>query len=811
MAQNKFEISPNSLFVKSIINCIYLCIELIIGFCLCNFTYNIPIWNAILFISIILIGEIYRRDNDFNIKILNTIYKWINKLKKEPYVVTDFVTKILNIVFLIFFIYQLLKINYNSSIFNIKYSNIFQVVSIVITVSSIVLTLLYTALQQFENKYSDFGSLIKKWKNTSISSFIILATYTVTCFIFYFYGSNNSIDLLIMASSIYVLLKLILTAINVSLLMNFEIIIRQYGNDLIKLITSLQLDTNYISNKFNVNRLINEIYKKGFKNYIKYKLWGINKKIHYTLSQETIKMLEEKFEPIFRMSEYLLKENNLNNFKCCIDSIYKISVEYSKKYREGFDTSIYNYMAKRVKDLYMLSLKLNYQTFPEYIVEVNEKIGLLSINTKKEGDLYHTIQTTAPNAFLENNYKFIICSLNLEDTSAPVTAIRTFDKYAQKFIYNNSTDSVLMINNKIDNIVSAIYRLNNKKVVTNNIWCIYLINISIISIINILCNLISYKLTEQNQYDINYVLKNTINLFNKSFEILTTYKTYSGDFTNIFYSLGIDTNLDILTKILNESPHIETPYRNSILNNNPLYINKINSLNNIFNVIFVSDFIENYNFEYCILNLKQLLEIYVTSSNRLIETENYTDVKMVISAFSMIQNYIILFINRIKNTEFHRKELLVCIHDFTKNYYLQMSKIIKLCSNIDLYKTLYSEELVFFAINTMWLYYNDDNYKDIIFDLFNNIISIHNDIADDRNKLELFKALNLITLLCSNYDKRSKLFKMLIKFIRNNIPKEKISYEFDFDGTERNFLPHFSSHFGIKYQEIYNYSKLLNN
>ena len=66
-------------------------------------------------------------------------------------------------------------------------------------------------------------------------------------------------------------------------------------------------------------------------------------------------------------------------------------------------------------------------------------------------------------------------------------------------------------------------------------------------------------------------------------------------------------------------------------------------------------------------------------------------------------------------------------------------------------------------------------------------------------------------MLCSNYDKRSKLFKMLIKFIRNNIPKEKISYEFDFDGTERNFLPHFSSHFGIKYQEIYNYSKLLNN
>lgn len=811
MAQNKFEINPNSLFVKSIINCIYLCIEFIIGICLCNFTYNIPIWNAILFISIILIGEIYRRDNDFNIKILNTIYKWINKFKNEPYIITDFITKILNIGFLIFFIYQLLKINYNSSIFNIKYSNIFQVVSIVITVSSIVLTLLYTALQQFENKYSDFGSLIKKWKNTSISSFIILAIYTVACFIFYFYGSNNSIDLLIMASSIYVLLKLILTAINVSLLMNFEIIIRQYCDDVVRLIKALQLDTNYLSNKFDVNRLINEIFRKGFKNYIKYKIWGVNKKIYYTLSDEVIILLEEKIEPIFRVSEYFLKENNLNNFKYSTNSIYRIMNQYHRKYSEELNANVYNYVARKIKDLYMLSLKLNYQTFPEYIVELNEKIGILSINTKKEDNLYPTIQSIAPSSFLENNYKFIICSLNLEDTPAPAIAISTFEKYAQKFMYNNSIDSVTIVNNKIDNVIFSIYNLNNKKIVNKNIWCLRLINISMVSIINILYSLIMCKLTEQNLYDIEYVLKDTIKLFNKSFKTLTTYRAFSGDFTNIFYSIGIDTNLQALTRILEEAPHIKTPYCNSILNNSPLYINKINSLNNIFNAVFVYDFIDTYNFEYCILDLKLLLEIYVTSVERLTETENYTDVKMIINAFSMIQNYIILFINRIKNTEFHRKELLVCIHDFIKDYYLKMLKIIKLCSNIDLYKTLYTEELVSFAINTIWLYYNDDNYKDIIFDLFKNIILIHDDITDNRNKLELFKALNLITLLCSNYDKRSKLFKMLIKFIRNNIPKEKPCYEFDFDGTERNFLPHFSSHFGINYQEIYNYSKLLNN
>lgn len=68
----------------------------------------------------------------------------------------------------------------------------------------------------------------------------------------------------------------------------------------------------------------------------------------------------------------------------------------------------------------MLSVKLNYQTFPEYI-------------TEQKDNIYPTIQSTAPNTFLENNSKFIIYSLNLEDTFAPVIAIKSFDKYVQLF------------------------------------------------------------------------------------------------------------------------------------------------------------------------------------------------------------------------------------------------------------------------------------------------------------------------------------------------------------------------------------------
>ena len=168
MKQNNFEININSLFVKIIINFMYLCLELLLCIYLCKFTQNIVFWNVILFSSIIVIGEIYRRDNDFNIKIINLSYKGIFKLKTEPYLITQFIDKILNISFIIFFVYQVIHILNNSLLLSNKHSNIFQVVSIVITVSSIVLTVLYTILQQFENKYSDFDLLIKKWKNIMI-------------------------------------------------------------------------------------------------------------------------------------------------------------------------------------------------------------------------------------------------------------------------------------------------------------------------------------------------------------------------------------------------------------------------------------------------------------------------------------------------------------------------------------------------------------------------------------------------------------------------------------------------------------------
>lgn len=811
MKQNNFEININSLFVKIIINFMYLCLELLLCIYLCKFTQNIVFWNVILFSSIIVIGEIYRQDNDFNIKIINLSYKGIFKLKTEPYLITKFIDKILNISFIIFFVYQVIHILNNSLLLSNKHSNIFQVVSIVITVSSIVLTVLYTILQQFENKYSDFDLLIKKWKNTSIILFITLALYTTCSFLFYYFGSNHNIDLLILIASIYVLLKLILTAINVSFSMNFEMIIRQYSNSLIKWIKNWKLETNYIGRSFDVDKFINEIFRKGIRNYIKYKIWGINQKISYSLSETTIKLLEEKLEPIFRMAEYFLKDNNLNNFKYCIDSIYKIILQFNKKCSGGLDSSVYSYVASKVKKLYILSIKLNYQTFPEYIVELNKNLGLLSINTKNEDDLFNTIQTTAPSSFIENNYIFIISSLNLEDTPAPSIAIRALDTFAQKFIYNNSINEVAIVNSKIESIVTAIYDLNNKKKVINNAWCLHLIILSIISLINIIYNLIKYELVEQNPQDINYILENTIKLFNKLFNVLTTYKGYSGNFTNIFYSIDIDTNLQTLTTILERFPNIKTPYCNSILNKNPLYINKINALNNIFNAIFISDFINTYNFEYSINNLKSLLSIYSTSVDRLIKTEKYIGVKSVINAFAMIQNYVIIFISRIENTDFNKEQLFRSIKDFMENYYANMVNIIKLCSNTDFYKTLYLEELVSLARNTIWLYHNNDEYKNLIIKLFTDIISINKSISESRHKLELFKALNLITLFCSKYDKRLKLFKILIKFIRENLPIEKPNSQFDFNGTERNFLPHYSSHFGINYQEVLQYAKILDN
>ena len=100
---------------------------------------------------------------------------------------------------------------------------------------------------------------------------------------------------------------------------------------------------------------------------------------------------------------------------------------------------------------------------------------------------------------------------------------------------------------------------------------------------------------------------------------------------------------------------------------------------------------------------------------------------------------------------------------------------------------------------------------------FNNIISAFikklliniEKITNEHTKKNFIKSINLITLLCSEIDKKSEFINILYDFVIKNVPKEKGNYQFDFDGYDTNFLPRFSNYFNIDINRIEKYSAFL--
>lgn len=492
---NNLEININSLCCKILINLVYLFLGTIITISIVGIMYYLHFFNCftiyiiLIAIPIVIIIEIYRQNTSFNSLIINNIYKFLYNVNKEPFRITKFIDKILDIGIAVLFVYYIYAHWNIPTTLNDNKHPVFEAIGIVITVSSIVLTVLFATLQQFENKYSDFKSILQQWKNTNIYLFIVLAIYTTATFIFYYAGSNNFIDLIILIASIYLVLKLIIIAMNISFMMNFDILLKLYEIYTINFIKSWKISSD--------KTLISDVSKKGIKYFIKYKLWGINRKKYYTISETTIEELKKQIEPIFRQAENFLRANNLNDFLTCKNALINIVRTYNQLYKNNFETKFYQFLAYKIKDLFILSVKLKYQSFPEHIVDLNEKIGICAINERTDENSFHTTQTIGFLAFQKNAQEFVIISINLENTPAPSNAIISLRKFVHKLIFNHSVDEASGIIQDLGVLALTIWTLNNTKKVTNNDWCINLISLIITDLINIFYNIAMYNLTKK--------------------------------------------------------------------------------------------------------------------------------------------------------------------------------------------------------------------------------------------------------------------------------------------------------------------------
>lgn len=206
------------------------------------------------------------------------------------------------------------------------------------------------------------------------------------------------------------------------------------------------ISKGFLSREFDEEKIYKDVFRKGFLNFLKYKVWGINRRKFHTIPTEKIQELKNKIEPLFRISEVYLKENNINNFKLSLEIISNITRLYSEKYNNFSETNYYFFVAGKLKQLFEIAIKLNYQSFPECIVEINEKICLSVIRKKKsDAELFNNNQTASVGAFKTNAKDFIAMSINLDNTPAPALAITTLGRVFSKLLFNNSLDEARVL------------------------------------------------------------------------------------------------------------------------------------------------------------------------------------------------------------------------------------------------------------------------------------------------------------------------------------------------------------------------------
>ena len=805
--KNNLEININALFCKTIINLIYLLLDTLIISIILAVTYYFQ-WIKISFLSIsiiiipiIIFTEIFRQNTAFNRIVINNIYSFIYNLFQEPFRITELVNEILDVFTVGLFVYYCFILLFNFEPLSPQNHPIFQAIGIVITVSSIVLTVLFSTLQQFENKYSDFKSILQQWKTTDIFLFILLAIYTTASFIFYFIGSNKYFDILILISSIYLVIKLILIAINISFMMNFGILLKIYEKNTIKSIKSWNIS--------NDKNLVNEITQKGVKYFIKYKVWGINKKKHYTISEQTISELQGQVEPIFRLAENFLRANNLNDFLICNKVIYNIVAIYAKLYNDSLETKFYQFLAYKIKDLYRLAVNLKYQSFPEHLVELNEQLGLFSIREKKDQTDFKTIQTLSFYAFKDNAKEFIIMAINLENTPAPTLAIISFRKFINKLIFNQSIDEVSGLIDDLNTISLGIWSLNNTKKVTNNTWCISLLSLVITDLINVFYYVAIYNLTEYMSISTRYIEDKIKQTFESSFKLLTTYKTYPSDFSIFFNNLGRDLNLKSVTEILKNSPYIMTPYKNSVYNGSSLITHYVNALDQVYNAILVYDFDTNVDFVRGLTCLSNFLDLFEKSTKILFDSGNSICVNRILESITNIQEYVFLFIERVNATNYKRKQMIEISSILLKNLYSTFLNILKNYTISENHQSYYIEDLVKFVYYSVKMYATtNDKNKKLIEDLIQKLF-IDFEQQDVSKRKDLYDGINLIALLLCKTDRNSKIFNTLCQFsIKYKPDKQQRNNSIYIDSLEENNIPSFARYW-INYNDIKEYLNIL--
>lgn len=765
MKKYNYKINPDSIFISSLINILYL-IPLLLGLVCINMFYNEL--NLKLLISLLLLyiclSELFHRFIISKWNIINLIYKLKNKITKlineYMYFILNKIFGLLNIIFVIFsFIFLLGKINVTTS----NFSNIYSIVPNIITIASIILTLILALLQYFSNRFPDFIDLLVKWKKNTILLFTILVVYSLISFTAIYFKEFTNINFWIYITSIFLVFQLCLLGCEAILLMNDTGIIHVKTQNIIRQINKFPAIVTRDELLSNINKISKPPFLFKIKNYFKYNLLGIITDKNYDLSEYFSMYIKQDLDALFRIANIYILKDNLILFKSIISSINEILQQLIIKNRGVEHFNIYEYFAAKQKLLFYNLIKYEREEYFIILKDLNvSTIKKLIISSSMN---YNSISCSQSiSFFVEQLEDIILRTSGFKHTTVTNNAIANLHEIANYLLNKNDINITISIIKTLENIAITIDKLyKSKKWDINKIWTATIIGQTLYAQVNIIFYSIMNAF-EANKPSYKDLLEQANNSYLITFKILSNYAMLNCHPINTLYSLP-KQNYEMLYNFVARNEYVKTPYKNMVLKGLISHINTVSCLAEVFGHVFISDFDDSQLFERAISNLFIVLDMIVSIP---LDNLNCVSCDEIIDFFEQTMQSAFIFEKRVTSLKYHLKNYSQITNDFLAKLlnasYISFEKLYKKNGNNFINK--YICFLTKFLNCTKATKNSNIKLEKLIYNKINDIVDLFIKENDDNIKKIMFCNIKFLCIKLFEISKRNKKFKHLYKFIQ---------------------------------------------
>lgn len=771
MKKNRYKINPDSIFVSSLINIVFLLPLLILFITLCIFYNSINI-KLIIYFSLfyIVISEILRRFYFNKWDVIKLVYKLKNifiKIKNEyMYFLIDYLTSILNIIFIVFsFLYFLCVLNH--SLVKSYSNDIINAVPSIITVISIILTLILALLQYISNKFPDFVDMLDKWKRNTNFLFVILLIYSTTSFTVMFFN-YDLFNLWIYVTSVFFVIQLCSFGCAAVILMNDTGIINVKRHNIIKQIVSLPNIRTSDELYLDIENIVSPSISIKLKNYLINFIYGIVQETNYSFDEYFNLYLKTDLDSLFRVANAYIEKDNLGLFNLCINSINDIIQQIIIKTRGVEHFNIYEYFAAKQKLLFDNIIKYKRE---EYFIPIKD----LNVNTIKglikESNLkYDILSCNTAISFLIEQLEYIIiktsCFKHTTVTCDTISDLREISRYLIDKNDIHVTTSLIKTFMKIANTIDKLYQ--SKKWDIDIIWVSTIIWRTMNSLVNIIFYMVMASFNP-NRTSYDYILKILAESYLDLYNIFAKYAMLNNCPTSSLYSIP-NSEYEMLYNAVAKSKYVKTPYSNLVNKGVLSHITKVSCLAEVFGHVFISDFTENRLFNIAIVNLMRILDkivVYIPIE------ENASSITLdnLIQFFNHVMMSAFLFLERIENLDLQIESYSKITKEFLTKLlnvsFLFFKSLYKTDSYND-FTNMYIKFLVTFIRYSKQIQNKNLHIEQLIYEKIDNIILVFEEEKDVDIRKHLFSNLKFLCIKLFEISRKTKTFKKLYKFIKSN-------------------------------------------